>query len=203
MARRRWNREIIQQVVDGENPFIQVGYTGPSKRRKVGDEWTDGKNIKWKKTENGVVRVNDQADSIREMVRPRCSVCHMDINLFGDRIDKKLHSKTGKCFECLETEEQLLKLTGQYQKYEDLKIAKNKLSYLRDFRAKVMESIDYLKKDDSKLSVVTSQGDVVTWTGSQNEELLKEAEKDLTSVEKLIAEVEVMVDNMPKPEIPA
>jgi hypothetical protein len=201
MARRKWNIETIKQVQSGEQPFIQVGYTGPSKRRKIGDEWTDGKGVKWKKTENGVVRINNQADAIREMVRPRCSVCNMDINLFGDRIDKKLHLKTGKCFECLETEEQLLKLTGQYQKYEDLKIAKNKLSYIKEFKVKIIESINYLKKDDSKLSVVTSQGDVITWTGSQNEKLLKEAEEDLVSVEKLISEVEIMIDRMPKPEL--
>jgi hypothetical protein len=28
MARRRWNIETIKQVVEGEQPFIQSGYTG-------------------------------------------------------------------------------------------------------------------------------------------------------------------------------
>lgn len=201
MARRKWTNETIKQVVSGEMPFIQVGYTGPSKRRKVGDEWTDGKGFCWKKTKNGVVSVNKQADLIRELVRPRCSSCNIDINLFGDRVDKKVFSKTGKCFECLDFDETMLKVTGQYDIYENLKIAKNKLSYLYDFRTKVIESINYLKKDDSKMSLVASNGELMTWTGSQNIALLEEAEKDLLEVEKLIAEVEVMVENMPKPEL--
>ena len=49
MARRRWNIETIQQVVNGDKPFIQVGYSGKSKLRKNGDIWVDVKGIKWKK----------------------------------------------------------------------------------------------------------------------------------------------------------
>ncbi len=199
MARRKWNYETIQQTLNGETPFIQVGYTPKAKKRKVGDEWVDTKGRRWKKTENGVISVNQQADAIRELVRPRCSVCKKDVNLFGDRIDKKLFAKTGKCFECLECEETHLKLTGQYEKYENLKITRNKLSYLRDFKTNILESINYLRKDDSKLSLVSANGDITTWTGSQNKELLVEAEKDLAEVDKLIAEVEVMIDTMPQP----
>jgi hypothetical protein len=202
MARRKWNYETIQQTLNGETPFIQVGYEPKKKKRKIGDEWVDTKGRRWKKTENGIVSVNQQADAIRELVRPRCPVCKMDINLFGDKIDHKLFNKTGKCFQCLEVEETYLKVTGQYEKYENLKIARNKLSYLRDFKSHILESINYLRKDDSKLSLVSSNGDIMTWTGSQNQKLLKEAEKDLIEVNKLIIEVENMVETMPQPKLP-
>ena len=201
MARRRWNNETVKQVQAGENPFVQFGYNPQLKKRKIGDEWVDVRGKRWKKTKNGIISVNRQADSIRELVRPRCSVCKTDLNMFGDKVDHKIFSKTGKCWSCLEAEETTMKINGQYKDYENLKIAKNQLSYLRDFRSNVVESIEYLKRDDSKLSLVSSSGELITWTGSQNLKLLKEAKQDLKEVDKLIAEVEVMISNMPVPVV--
>lgn len=196
MARRKWTIETIEQVQSGEQPFIQVGYTGPSKRKKVGDEWVDGKGKRWKKTENGIVSVNQQSDSIRDLVRQICPDCGMNVSMLGNKLDKKMFLKTGKCYDCVEFEEMGLRTSGKFKAYEEKKILQNKLSYLHDFRNQLIESIDYLKKDDSVLSLVTSQGDVVKWTGSQNAELLKIAETDLVDVNKLIADVEKMVSEL-------
>lgn len=189
MAKRRWKLEDIQAVLDGENPFVQIGYTNP-KQRKEGDEWTDGKGITWRKTKNGIERVNKQMDAIRELVKPRCKKCKMDINLFGDKLDRKIHPKTGLCFDCLQEEEMILRITGDYAKYEQIKMEKNRLSALKDFRQKVKESIDFLKRDDAKIKWVTSNGDITTWTGAMNAKLLKEAEADLIKTENEIKRVE-------------
>lgn len=190
MARRRWKMEDIKAVVDGENPFIQSGYTPKYKKRKIGDEWQDKKGVTWKKTENGIVRVNKQMDAIRELVKARCKKCNMDIMLFGDKLDRKIHPKTGMCFNCLQEEEMIMRANGTFEKYQKMKMEKNRLAVLREFRQKVAESIDYLKKDDCKLSWVTPDGGVHTWTGAQNAELLKEAEADLIKADEEIKRVE-------------
>ena len=194
MARRRWKMEEIKSVVSGENPFIQSGYTGKKGERKIGDEWTDARGT-WKKTKNGIIRVNKQMDAIREIVRPRCSDCNMDINLFGDKVDQKIFTKTGRCFSCLEIFEQNLKITGQFEKYEQNKMLKNRLANLKEFKKNVQESIEYLKKDDCKLEMVCSNGDIVTWVGSQNEKLLESAIKDLELAEAEISKIESEINS--------
>ena len=189
MARRKWNLETINEVINGQQPFIQSGYTGKKGEKKIGDEWTDSKGT-WRKTKNGVVRVNKQMDAIRDLIRPRCSVCNMDIALFGDKVDTKLHARTGMCFACLEIYEQNIKLAGLYPLYEESKLMKNRLAALKEFQKNVIESIEYLEKDDCKVEMVCSNGDIVTWNGAQNEKLLAEARNDLALCEKEIVRVE-------------
>jgi hypothetical protein len=193
MARRKWNYETIQQVMDGENPFIQVGYTPKVKKRKLGDKWQDKNKVTWEQCNGYKKRVNEKADSIRDMLKQKCSECGRDLSFSDSVLDRKIFPKTGKCYDCVEAEESIMRMTGKYKEYEEKKIMANKLSYLREFRQNVVESIDYLKKDNSEMSIVSSRGDLVTWTGSQNKELLKNAEADLVEVDKLIAEVEQAV----------
>lgn len=197
MARRRWKMDEIKAVVAGENPFIQSGYTAPYKARKIGDEWTDGKGITWRKTAGGKVRVNKQMDSIRELIRQRCIVCGTDVGMFGDKVDKKVYARTQKCFSCLEIEEQTLKVTGKYEAYENKKLFKNRLSLLREFRNNVIESIAFLKKDDAKVEMVCSNGDIVKWEGGPDvEPILKEAEADLVKAEAEIQRMEAEIAKM-------
>jgi hypothetical protein len=156
----------------------------------VGDEWTDGKGKTWRKTESGKVSVNKQMDAIRELVKSRCKVCGMDIGLFGDKTDKKIFARTRMCFACLEIEEITLKVTGKYDDYEKKKLFHNKLSLLKEFRKNVIESIAYLRKDDSKIEMVCSNGQIVTWSGGPEiEPLLKETESDLVKADKEIADL--------------
>ena len=190
MARRKWNYESIQKALDGENVSIQSGYTKKYKHRKVGETWTDAKGT-WKKTgPNSISKVNTQMDSIRELIRPRCSVCNMDINLFGDKADKKIHSKTGKCFACLEIEEQTLKLNGKFENYETEKLLKNKLAAVIEFKKNVLESIKFLENDDAKVELVCANGEIVTWHGGRNNEILKMAKEDLIKANNEIKDLE-------------
>jgi hypothetical protein len=194
MARRKWNYDTIQKALDGENVSIQSGYTGRTGQRKIGEEWKDAHGVVWKKTGiDCVVRVNKQMDTIRELVKPRCSICNMDINLFGDRVDQKIFAKTGKCMDCLSVEEQILKASGKYEDYEFVKLTKNKLAQLREFKEKVTEAVEFLKTDDCKMNMVMASGEIVTWSGAQNAPLLEEAQKDLLLAEKEIKELEDVI----------
>lgn len=195
MARRKWTLETIQQVMAGEQPFIQVGYTGPSKRRKEGDSWEDGKGIKWTMKNGTIIRINPQADLIRELVKRKCSVCGFDIGMLGSRLDEKMYAKTGKCLDCQQAEETEMVCNGTFNKYTETKMLRNKLSTAKEFRKHTLETINYLKKDDCKIEMVHANGTMTTFMGAQNEKLLKEAEADLEKIDKLIVELEKEVKN--------
>lgn len=197
MARRKWNHNTIQQVLDGENPFIQVGYSKKYKSRKNGEIWADSKGNTWKQLSPGnKVRVNKQMDEIRELIRPRCQTCNLDINLFGTRSDEKTFAKTGKCFECLEIEEVTLRCTGKYDAYETKKLLKNKLSALKEFKKSCIDTIEYLKTDNCKMELVASNGEIASWTGAQNERVLKEATSDLEKSNKEIIDLEHAISQL-------
>lgn len=200
MARRKWNKEIIRQIVDGQNPFIQSGYSVEKKHYKVGDQWTDTKGIMWEQRERYITRVNQQANSIRHLVKRICSECGKDLDICGERLDEKIYPKTGRCFDCVQAEEACLRLTGEYEKYENDKLLKNRLSALKEFREKVIESIDYLKKDDCKLNMVMSSGEIITWSGAQNESILKDAESDLEKSNEEINRVEKLISELSHPQ---
>jgi hypothetical protein len=194
MARRRWNLDIVNQIMKGDQPFIQVGYTGKTIKHKEGDVWDDVKGVKWTISNGAKIRINPQADLIRELVKRKCSICGFDIGVLGNRLDEKVYSKTGKCLDCLQVEETFMECNGTYKDYTDKKMLKNKLSTAKEFRKNVLESINFLKKDDSKVEMVHSNGTITTFVGSQNEKLLKEAEEDLEKVDKLIIDLEKEVE---------
>lgn len=190
MSRRKWNTQTIKEVLNGEMPFVQIGYTPKPKKRKLGDTWKDNKGVRWEQRKGYVTRVNKQQDSIRELLKRICSSCGKNIDFSNDRLDEKIFSKTGKCFDCITYEETVMRVEGTYKAYEQKKMMKNRLSALREFKQKVIEAIKHLKKDDCKISLVTSRGDLVTWAGAQNEPILKDAEEDLAKATAEIARVE-------------
>ena len=190
MARRKWTLETISQVMDGENPFTQVGYTSKTKKRKIGEEWIDSKGITWRQLDNNTrVTVNKQADSIRKLMKRLCSICGQDMNFSNDKLDNKVFPKTGKCYNCLESEEMFYRVTGKWDSYEKLKILKNKRGALKDFRENVIESIDFLKNDSGKMGLVMENGEIITWTGKSNNQWLVDAEKDLIKVNEALEKI--------------
>jgi hypothetical protein len=185
--------------MDGEQPFIQVGYNGPSKRRKIGDRWTDKHGIVWEQRVGYQARINEQQDQIRHMLKRYCSVCKRDIDLTVDKLTDKIWPKTGMCFDCLQIEETALKIENKYEAYEKKKILSNKLHMAKEFKQKMIESINYLEKDDAKLSMVMPTGELVTWTGAlENAPLLKELNGDLKKADDAIVELEAIIANLDK-----
>lgn len=190
MARRRWNYETIQQVLDGENPFVQVGYTQKPKRRKNGEEWTDSKGRSWKKTNGAVTSVNKQMDMIRESIQKKCSVCGQRMDFSGDKLDHKVFPKTGKCFDCLQAEEIIYRVNGTWKEYENLKILKNRLGALNDFKQKVSEAVEFLENDTGKMELAMPTGELMTWRGKSNPQWLVDAKADLVRADNEINKVE-------------
>jgi len=191
MARRRWNIETIKQVVDGEQPFIQVGYTGKegNPAHKEGEVWDDVKGIKWTMKNGAQFRVNSQADLIRDLVKKKCSNCGFNVSNWGSKLDDKIYAKTGLCLDCFQAKELELKINGTYDKFVETTILKNKISTAKEFKKNIEESILFLKTDNSKIEMVHANGSMTTFVGSQNEKMLKEVEVDLEKVNKLLEEL--------------
>ena len=189
MARRKWTHETIQQVLNNETPFIQVGYTGPQVIHKEGDVWEE-RGRKWTIKNGNKIQINEKADLIRDLVKQKCSVCGFDVSMLGSKLDQKVFGKSGKCFDCLSLEHTIQVCDGTFQEKSKNKMLHNKLSLAKEFKKHTIETIDYLTKDDSKIELVHADGSMTTFIGSQNEILLVEAKKDLEKVDTLIKELE-------------
>jgi len=192
MARRRYKHEDIQQILDGENPFIQFGYGKGEPQRKDGDKWTDARGVSWEKKNGYVIRLNKNVDSIRDLLKRICSKCRKDINLVGNRFDEKFYAKTGMCQDCLVEYEHELMMTGKFKAYEQRKVLSNQLTFLKDVKVKLEESVEYLT-NNKKIEFVNEFGDVETWTNECRDTLLEGATSDLEKINKDIEETENLI----------
>lgn len=195
MAKRRWKLEDIQRVVDGENPFIQFGYSVPEPPRKEGDEWTDAHGFTWQQKNGYRIRVNKNVECVRELIRQTCSKCGKDVRLVGNRYDDKLFPKTGMCYDCLIDYETELRLKGKFDTYEKRKVLSNQLTYLKHILDQVTESINYLE-GNSKITFVNEFGDVESWTNEARDTLLSGAKSDHERLTKDIKETEDLISSL-------
>jgi len=191
MARRRWNYETIKQAVDGEKQYIQVGYTGDQapKKREEGEIWEE-KGQKWIMKNGNKTVYNSQAEAIRELIKQKCSKCGFDVSMLGNKLDRKVFPKTGKCFDCLSLDHTEQVCNGTYKKMTEDRMLHNKLSLAKEFKKHTEETLRYLTEDDSKIELVHQDGSFTTFKGSMNEALLGEVKKDLEKVDALIKELE-------------
>lgn len=195
MARRRWKIDDIQAVVDGDNPFIQFGHQYVDKPRKVGEVWTDPRGVTWEQKNGYRIKVNKTANTIREILKQECSKCGKDVHLVGNRFDKIFYAKTGMCHDCLVEYEFELTATGKFKAYEQRKVLSNQLTFLKDVKIKLEESVQYLT-ENKKITFVNEFGDVESWTNECRDTLLEGAKGDLNKVVKDIEETEKLIESI-------
>lgn len=184
--RNKSNIEIVKDYLAGDRPFIQVGYSGKAKIRKNGDRWKDGKGITWEQRDGYKIRVNEQANIIREASKQKCD-CGQEIQ-YGGRLDELFYRKTGKCFDCVIKEETEYRVLGVFGQFERYKMISNYLGFLMDMREKILDSIRYFEKDEGKsLDIIcNSEGFIEKFRGLNTKELLENAKKDLDGISKTI-----------------
>ncbi len=179
------NLDIIRNYLDGERPFTQVGYIPPpEEKHKDGDVWTDKNGIEW--IQKGASKISKKLYDARESARQICSRCKRDINWSNNKNDQKFFNMTGKCYDCVIEEEHQMRLDGTFDIYEKIKVIRNQLSWLNEFKQKVEESINWMKNKSNKLEYLNEDGSIETWTDRSMETLLKEAENDLKEANKAI-----------------
>jgi hypothetical protein len=205
-AQGKSNIDIVKGYLDGERPFIQVGYVGDKDKyiiRKEGETWTDASGKNWIQTATGPQAVTRVMDIIREEMNDKCACCGREIR-WGTKQDRKMYNRTKKCLDCVAKEETDLRAKGQFKLYETKKMIENELSYLSDIKQKLRESKNYLESEESKtLTWANSTGMVEEWSNEARGELkehiqkdwvtclkkIKAAEKELKKVNEKIAEV--------------
>lgn len=181
------NIDIVQDYLNGERPFVKIGYTGDVDKyiiRKVGERWTDANGKEWEQKDYGPSAVTRVGDIIREEMAEKCTCCNREVK-WGSKLDRKMYYKTKKCFDCLVEEETTLRLRGQYKLYENRKIIENELSYLEDVKKKLKESKEYLKNNKT-ISFVNSNGFLEEWSNEARGELMENIKKDFVTCLKKI-----------------
>ena len=192
------NLSIVRDYLDGNRPFIQVGYDPnlDNSKRKEGEEWEDSQGNKWT-WKNGSKRKISKVAQIK--IDRRCNICNADIK-FGSYLDDKVYPKTGRCYDCNITFDSKLKILGVFEDYEKHKIYKNMLSEMNDFKQQMEESITYLSADNSlpKLQYFNEDGSQEFWTDDTDmkTKVLTDLKKDLISVNGRIDELNKKISEL-------
>lgn len=197
MARRKWNLDIIEQILDGDNPFIQSGYTPESAPRKDGETWEDSKGNKWQRKSGRNVKLSSKDTPIIDAINTasKCSRCGMNVRVYGTKLDKKVFPKTQLCYDCLESKEMEYRTLGKWGDYEKIKVLKNHRGALKDFKEKVLESIDFLSNETGKI-VETVEGKEITFSGKSNPQWLIDANEDLIKVNLELEKIDKEIDSV-------
>ena len=185
------NIDIVRDYLNGERPFVKVGYTGDINKyiiRKEGETWEDSGGKQWIH-ENGVTKtVTRVMDIIREEINQKCETCGCEIR-WGIRMDSKIHAKTGKCFDCLVVEETNMRAQGKFKAYERKKVLSNELSHLTSVKKHLEDSKTYLE-EHKVFTFVNSNGLVEEWDNAAADDVRKSLKKDFTRCLKEIKRVE-------------
>lgn len=190
------NLAIVRDYLDGNRPFIQVGYTADADfaNRKEGEIWTDVHGKKWIK-KNGTKRaINHVKTEVIDATKQICKDCKMDIR-WGNRYDQVFYNKTGRCQECIAKFESKLRLDGKYEDYEQKKLLQNQLSQAKEFRTKVKESYDFVSSHE-KISFPNGDGTLDEWTIDRRENILNDLKKDLKKIDKQILKIEKKLETL-------
>lgn len=185
------NLSIVQDYVDGNRPFIQVGYDPnlENNKRKEGEIWEDSQGNKWM-WKNGSKRKVPKIAQIK--IEQKCSICNADTK-WGNYLDLKVYPKTGRCYDCNIVFDSKLKILGVFEDYEKYKIYKSMLSEMNDFKQQIEESIIYLESDNSlpKLQYFNEDGSQEFWTDDTDMKIkvLTDLKKDIVNVNEKIEEL--------------
>ena len=192
------NLSIVKDYLDGNRPFIQVGYDPnlDNSKRKEGEEWEDSQGNKWT-WKNGSKRKISKVAQIK--IDRRCNICNADIK-FGSYLDDKVYPKTGRCYDCNITFDSKLKILGTFEDYEKHKIYKSMLSEMNDFKQQILESITYLEAETSlpKLQYFNEDGSQEFWTDDTDmkSKVLTDLKKDLINVVERIDELNTKISKL-------
>ena len=187
MKSSRSNLDVIRSYLNSERPYPVFGYKAPDIKRKIGDEFTDNKNITWRQENGYKVRVNKQADIIREYKEQKCTKCLQDIK-YGSKLDKLFYRKTGLCENCLIDYENKLHIIGVYDDYEKYKLISNEIGFLKETKEKLKDIIKFFSNNSGDIEMVcNSEGFIERWKNTNKIQVLMDSKRDLKLVKERIS----------------
>ena len=187
------NLGIVKDYLEGNRPFVQVGYDPnlENNKRKEGDEWEDAQGRKWIWKNGSKRRVPKRAKIINEQ---RCKKCNMDVR-WGNYLDDRVWPKTGYCYDCYINFQTDLKLMGVFDVYNELQDLKNERSILEDYKKKFEESKKFCEENkDKDVTFLEEDGTFEKWDGNIDyNKILEDLNKDLDTVYKRLDELNVKI----------
>lgn len=182
-------KKVIDTVFGREdNTQKTFGYEAEeSKKREIGEIWTDSEGITWEQKE-GYKSTVSKLDNVRQYLSSlkECKGTDCQTKILS-KIDKKLIIKTGLCIDCLQKFETQLKLDGTYGFYEDYKMTRNKLAYAKELKQRYESALDGVK---DQIEFVNEHGEIETWKWEIDPEqvrkdIIKDIEEVSIAIEKL------------------
>ena len=190
MAKKLQNIKALQQMLDGDHKFQtkkSVGFadaasTGiKNEHHNVGDVWDE------KDPATGLIYTVEQKDGFRIKKSKLSDVFQSirnEMRAFGKcpketctciapkRIDEKMRKIHNMCFDCVIDMEHQLKLSGEYESYEQDKMNANALAWL----AAAEKDVEMLKQayTEAMSFVSNSEGQTETWAAKMTPEEFEE-----------------------------
>jgi hypothetical protein len=139
--------------------------------------WTDKDGKEWEQKEGFKIN-RSKMDDVREYLSKlnTCSSEKCETIQYGNA-DKKLIRKTGLCTSCLAKLESELRIDGTFPFYEDYKISRNQLAYVRDLKMRFEDALAGVTK---QFEFVNEDGSMSNWQWDIDLEKVKEdLQKDI------------------------
>lgn len=198
MKKGKNNLDILRDYVEGNRPFVQVGYDGSSswKDRKEGEEWEDSKGVRWKKEKGIRKRISKKSVIINEK---RCKLCNCDVR-WGNYLDDRVWPKTQLCYDCFNKEETRMKLEGTWEVFNKIRDLKNAKSAMLDHKKKFEDAKKWAEENKGKpLEFVNEDGSIEKWENDQSAEMiLKDVLSDLEILNDRLSQVDTMLKDLEK-----
>jgi len=193
-AQNKSNLEIIKDYVEGNRPFVQVGYDVnlTDSQRREGDQWEDGQGKKWVMKDGRRRRVPKVARFINEQ---RCKDCNMDVR-WGNYLDDQVWPKTHFCYDCFINNETRMKLDGTWEYFDRARDLRNERSITSDYKKKFDETLKWCNDHENKpLEFINEDGSIEKWegVGSDIEKIRADVSKDLEFINARLAEIDGII----------
>lgn len=172
---------------DGDGPPTDEKgiYEYRPREPEVGDKWYgDSKHEVWEKKEYGLIRDTRQDEARSPLFCPECG------GSLNSYYDQKFYRMTGMCMDCVQKQEEKMRVEGTYEYYEKKKLLHNKRDWLSDIK----EGLEEFKKQAQKdvKDVVREGKQIVKWDGISDEEL----EDMIDNAEEFIANFEGHIEEL-------
>ena len=170
------NVESLKQMLEGRHSSqnkIQVGYTNDKhEHHDLGERWTDDDGNEWEQKDGYAIKLgkewqqelHEYLTTFKNCPKETCT-CTMP-----KRLDEKMKSIHGMCFDCVIDMEHKLKIQGKYNEYEKEKVKQNTMAWLEQAEKDKNYVIAELTKS---LEFVNSNGMVEKWSNNVDPEELK------------------------------
>lgn len=192
-------RKLVDMVLYGKeyDTDARIGYEGEaSKKREVGEVWTDGDGVTWEQQSWGRLQQSSLSETMSEVrnwlqKQRECSNESCEKIKFG-YTDKQLIKKTGYCVDCLVDREAVIKTDGLWVEYSQYRMAQNMISHGNEVLSQLNQALKDVK---SEYEIVNEDGSIEKWKMEKGvDELKNEIQTDITKINDELKEIILVRD---------